>query len=144
MCDGVKLVEMIWLGEQIAKTGRQQLQDYVPGIPIAELVVMADLVDHAPSTITDITQRTGYAQSRVSAAVASMVEREWVWTEADPADGRRTVVVISEQARTDAKALQKEAEDRLMAALLDGTAPEQQTELAKALEELLIILRKRT
>jgi DNA-binding MarR family transcriptional regulator len=118
----VKLVEMIWLGEQIAKAGRQQLQDYASGIPTAELIVMAHLVDHAPSTITDITQRTGYAQSRVSAAVASMAEREWVWTEADPTDGRRTVVVISEQVRTDAKALQKEAEDRLMD-ILDGAAP---------------------
>jgi MarR family 2-MHQ and catechol resistance regulon transcriptional repressor len=140
----VKLVELIWLGQQITAVGRQQLQANAPGIPLAELVVMADLIDHAPSTITAIAQRTGYAQSRVSAAVASMADRAWVQTQADPSDGRRTVVVIPEQTLAEAKAYQKAAESRLTSALLDGVPHDRQPLLMQALEELLAAFRKRT
>jgi MarR family 2-MHQ and catechol resistance regulon transcriptional repressor len=140
----VKLLELIWLGQQITKAGHRQLQVSAPGIPTAELVVMHDLIDHAPTTITAIAQRTGYAQSRVSAAVASMVERAWVQTEADPSDGRRTVVVIPGQTLADARAYQEVAESRLIDALLDGVPHHRRPALMQALEELLAAFRERT
>ncbi len=139
----VKVVDLIWLGQQITQAGHRQLQVNAPGIPTAELVVMVDLIDHAPTTITAIAQRTGYAQSRVSAAVASMVERAWVQTEADPSDGRRTVVVIPEQTRADARAHQEVAESRLINALLDGVPDHRRPALMQALEELLVAFRER-
>jgi DNA-binding MarR family transcriptional regulator len=140
----VKLLELIWLGQQITQAGHRQLQASAPGVPTAELVVMVDLIDHAPTTITAIAQRTGYAQSRVSAAVASMVERAWVQTEADPSDGRRTVVVIPEQTHADARAAQKAAESSLIDALLDGVPDHRRPALMQALEELLVTFRERT
>src|ERR1700749_3376551 len=68
LCDVVRVVELIWLGQQLTEIGRSQLQANAPGVPRHELVVMADLIENAPSTITDIAQRPGYVQSRVSAA----------------------------------------------------------------------------
>jgi DNA-binding MarR family transcriptional regulator len=144
LCDVVRVVELIWLGQQLTEIGRSQLQANAPGVPRHELVVMADLIENAPSTITDIAQRTGYVQSRVSAAVASLAARGWVQTGADPADGRRTVVIVPEQIRTQAREFQAGIERRLADALLDGVPSDRQPELMVALEELLAALRART
>ncbi|MGD0685941.1 MAG: hypothetical protein ABSA03_12590 [Streptosporangiaceae bacterium] len=65
-------------------------------------------------------------------------------TEADPSDGRRTVVVIPEQTRADARAYQEVAETRLTSALLDGVPRDRWPVLMQALEELLVALRERT
>jgi DNA-binding MarR family transcriptional regulator len=140
----VKVVELIWLGQQLTEIGRSQLQANAPGVPRHELVVMADLIENAPSTITEITQRTGYVQSRVSAAVASLATRGWVQTGADPADGRRTVVIVPEQILTQAREYQTGIERRLADALLEGVSSARRPELMAALEELLAALRERT
>jgi MarR family transcriptional regulator, 2-MHQ and catechol-resistance regulon repressor len=139
----VKVVELIWLGQQMAQLGRHELQVSAPGVPKAELMVMVDLIDHAPSTITAIGQRTGYVQSRVSSAVAALVERGWVQTETDPSDGRRTLVVVPEQNLTEARASQSGINDRLEAALLDGLPPSRRPAMMRALEELLVVLQGR-
>jgi len=73
-----------------------------------------------------------------------MVERAWVQTEADPSDGRRTVVVIPEQTHSRARAYQGVAESRLINALLDGVPHRRRPALMRALEELLVALRERT
>jgi DNA-binding MarR family transcriptional regulator len=139
----VKVVELIWLGQQITEVGRRQLQANAPGVPRHELVVMSDLIENAPSTITEIAQRTGYVQSRVSAAVASLAGRGWVRTEADPSDGRRTVVVVPEQILTRSQEFQQGIERRLADDLLDGVPGARRPELMSALEELLAALRER-
>lgn len=139
----MKVVELIWLGHELTEIGHHQLQANAPGVPRHELVVMDDLIENAPSTITAIAQRTGYVQSRVSAAVASLVGRGWARTEADPADGRRTVVVVPEPILTRAREYQKGIERRLADALLDGVPATRRPELMAALEELLTVLRSR-
>jgi DNA-binding MarR family transcriptional regulator len=137
----VKVVELIWLGQQLTEVGRAQLQANAPGVPRHELVVMADLIENAPSTITDIAQRTGYVQSRVSAAVASLAERGWVRTEADPSDGRRTVVVVPGEILAGARAAQDGIETRLASALLEGVPGDRQPAVMEALGDLLIAMR---
>jgi len=144
LCVDVKLVELIWLGQRIAEVGRQQLQVSAPDVPTAELVVMYDLIDNTPSSIKDIARRTGYAQSRISVAVASLAEKAWIQIEADPSDARRTIAVIPEQARASYLAFQQVAEDKLADALLDGVPADRRPGLMTALEELLVVLRSRT
>src|SRR3954467_3618797 len=82
----MRTVDLIWLGERLAQTGRLDMRAQQPGVPAIEFVVMRHLVDGPPSTITSLVSRTGYAQSRVSTAVASLVERGWAQTESDPSD----------------------------------------------------------
>ncbi|MEV6766335.1 helix-turn-helix domain-containing protein [Streptomyces sp. NPDC051105] len=56
------------------------------------LIVAADLRDHPRTTVTEIANRTGLAQSQVSNAVARLRAVEAATAEPDPRDGRRTLL----------------------------------------------------
>lgn len=65
-----------------------------------ESVLMARLFDRPDgATITQLTELTGFAQSRVSTTVARLRSLGWVTTAHDPADGRRTVVRVASSTR---------------------------------------------
>ena|ERR1700722_3189558 len=55
-------------------------------------LVFVDVAYHPNSSITEITERTGFTQSLVSMAVATLRERGLLETEPDPLDRRRTLV----------------------------------------------------
>ncbi|WP_460605444.1 MarR family winged helix-turn-helix transcriptional regulator [Jatrophihabitans fulvus] len=95
----MKTADLIWLGERLADLGRHQMRAQLPDVPTTEFVIMRHLVEHAPCTIGSLASRTGYAQSRVSAAVASLVDRGWAQTGSDPSDGRRTLVSVPPRIR---------------------------------------------
>jgi DNA-binding MarR family transcriptional regulator len=65
----------------------------------AEIAVIEDALKNPGSQVSEIKVRTGFAQSHVSESVARLKERGLVETFADPADGRRTRVRLSETAR---------------------------------------------
>jgi len=65
-----------------------------------EAVLMARLFDRPDgATITQLTELTGFAQSRVSTTVARLRSLGWVTTAHDPTDGRRTVVRVAPSTR---------------------------------------------
>src|ERR1700676_4284056 len=101
--EAVNVRDLIWLGQRLVEAGRVDIRELAPGVPTAELVVMYDLLDHGPSTITELTERTGYAQSRVSTAVAGLAERHWGETRSDPADRRRTIVHVPKEVQRRAR-----------------------------------------
>ncbi|WP_344565351.1 MarR family winged helix-turn-helix transcriptional regulator [Streptomyces axinellae] len=51
------------------------------------------------SAVGDIAKRTGLAQSRVSTSVRALAGRNWAITAADPSDGRKTLVDVTEPIR---------------------------------------------
>ncbi len=53
-----------------------------------ELAILDDLLLHGRSAVRDITDRTGFAQSHVSASLAKLVERGQVKWEKNPKDAR--------------------------------------------------------
>ena len=55
-------------------------------------LVFVDVAYHPNSSITEITERTGFPQSLVSTAVAKLREHGVLETSADPLDRRRTLV----------------------------------------------------
>ncbi len=57
-----------------------------------ESAVLEDVITHPDGSVSEISARTGFVQSHVSASVARLRERGLVTTAADPADGRRTRV----------------------------------------------------
>ena len=61
----------------------------------SERLVLEDLVEAAPTTINEISQRTQIAQSRVSAIIAEWRKRGAIDTSSDPNDRRKTVVAPS-------------------------------------------------
>src|ERR1700733_6538098 len=119
----MKVGDLIWLGQRLADAGRAEIRANAPDVPTAELILMGDLLRSPPSPITSITERTGYAQSRVSTAVAGMVARGWAQTRSDPSDGRRTLVSVPDDVRAEADKYQRLSEARALDRLLAGLPP---------------------
>jgi DNA-binding MarR family transcriptional regulator len=77
--------------------GRKLMQVAESGLPQGKIttsvrLVLADVAYHPGSSITEITERTGFPQSLVSLAVARLREAGVVESEPDPSDRRRTLV----------------------------------------------------
>lgn len=54
--------------------------------------MLTDVFEHPGSSISEITARTGFPQSHVSTAVATLRDLGAMMTEVDPLDRRRTLV----------------------------------------------------
>ena len=128
-------LELYVLGRRLAKLGEAALEG--PGaqrLPPAVALVLGDVLTHPESSISQITERTGFPQSYVSKSVGQLRELKVVETVADPADGRRTLVRAT---RTSAKRIGQRAKapfDDLLREALDD--PEELDEVRAALEVL--------
>lgn len=140
--ESVNVRDLIWLGQRLAELGQADIRELAPGVPTAELIVMYDLLDHGPSTITELAERTGYAQSRVSSAVVGLCERHWVQTRSDPADGRRTIVHIPKDVQSQARQVQaRNANEEILGPLLAELPARRREGIIRALTELHDLLR---
>ncbi len=140
---GMNVRDLIWLGQRLAEAGQADIRELAPGVPTAELIVMYDLLDHGPSTITDLAERTGYAQSRVSSAVVGLCERHWAQTRSDPADGRRTIVHVPDEVQRQASQVQaRNANEEVLGPLLAELPPRRRDAIIRALTDLHHLLRK--
>ena len=135
------MTDLYQLGRRLAEIaladmGASEL-DLAPG----ELFVLQDLFLHGRSPIRDIAARTGLAQSRVSTSVRAFTERGWAVTSADPADGRKTLVDLTEEVRAvGARRRRSQAGGTLAAALADAGPAERDTLIAALgrLHQLLV------
>ncbi len=75
-------------------------------------LVFVDVSYHPNSSISDITERTGFPQSLVSTAVARLREIGLLETDSDPLDRRRTLVRTTPQLTA--------VQERLGSASIDG------------------------
>lgn len=57
-------------------------------VTAGEMAILDDLLVHGRSTVRDITARTGFAQSHVSASLARLAEASQVEWEKNPKDAR--------------------------------------------------------
>ena len=137
----MEISDLIYLGQRLVKIGQIALHDATPGLQTAESMVIAELSEHRASTISDLAQRTGYAQSRISTAVASLRERGWVNTRMDPTDGRRTVAYMVEPAAEDTDRAQSRSADDVLASIIDDAPEEQRANILRSLDDLLELLR---
>jgi DNA-binding MarR family transcriptional regulator len=125
--------ELFLLGRKLMKLGEQ-------AIPLSRLeqdeltttvrLVMVEILAYPGSSVSEITERTGFPQSQVSQSVARLRELGSVVTGPDPGDRRRTLVRPTEGMmekgmrhaavpinQTIAEAIGAEALDRLPEAL---------------------------
>ena len=65
----------------------------------AELLVGTDVFTHSPTTVSEITERTGVVQSQVSRIIADMRAMGILEAEPDPVDRRRTLLSVAAEAR---------------------------------------------
>lgn len=68
-------------------------------VAASTVAIVEDVTDHPHSPVTEIARRTGLAQSLVSRTVGRMHAAGIFTTRHDPADGRRTLVSVTAQAR---------------------------------------------
>jgi DNA-binding MarR family transcriptional regulator len=138
----VNVRDLIWLGQRLVDAGQADIHELAPGVPTAELIVMYDLLDHGPSTITELAERTGYAQSRVSGAVVGLCERQWAQTRSDPADGRRTIVHVPKEVQRQARQVQaRNANEEVLQPLLGELPARRREAIIRALTDLHDLLR---
>jgi len=101
-------------------------------------LVVIDVAYHPNSSISEITERTGFPQSLVSAAVARLREFGVLETGPDPSDRRRTLVRTTPALR---EIGQQAGQFSLEAVLASWLTPEQQGELAEAVAALELLAR---
>lgn len=65
------------------------------GLPTSVRMVLIDVFEHPGSSIGEVTARTGFPQSHVSASVARLRDRGVLETSVDAGDGRRTLVRLA-------------------------------------------------
>jgi DNA-binding MarR family transcriptional regulator len=82
-------------------------------------LVFVDVSYHPNSSITEITERTGFPQSLVSTAVARLREIGLLETDPDPLDRRRTLVRTTPQIT--------EVQERLGSVSIDGILADELT-----------------
>jgi DNA-binding MarR family transcriptional regulator len=138
----VDALELIALARQLTKIGEQATRGgTAPPLPAGHALVLRDVFTHPGSSITGITERTGLAQSIVSKAVARFAAQGILETEADPADGRRTLVRVSDRHLAEVRSKGSVAVDGALAAALGEADPAAVAEFVGVLEALARRLR---
>lgn len=138
----VDALELITLGRRLVKIGEEAMRGG-SAIPLSagHALVLRDVFAHPHSSITDITSRTGLAQSIVSKAVARFHEQGLVETEPDPVDGRRLLVKISARHRREVARKGVASVDDALATALGEPDPDVAAEVINLLETVAERLR---
>jgi DNA-binding MarR family transcriptional regulator len=138
----VDALELIMLGRQLAKIGEEAMRGgQAPPLPPGHALVLRDVLAHPGSSVTDITDRTGLAQSIVSKAIARFQDQGIVETGADPADGRRTLARVSAGHLGEVRRKGAVPADVTLAAALGEDDPAAVAEIISGLETLAARLR---
>ena len=101
-------------------------------------LVVIDVAYHPNSSISEITERTGFPQSLVSAAVARLRELRVLESGPDPSDRRRTLVRTTPALR---EIGQRAGQFPIDAVLASRLSPQQQSQLPEAVAALDVLAR---
>lgn len=86
-------LELLVLGRVLMKVAQESMPESgLEQLPGDVRPIMMDVLAHPGSSISEITARTRFPQSHVSAAVAALLDAGAVLTAVDPKDRRRTLV----------------------------------------------------
>jgi DNA-binding MarR family transcriptional regulator len=136
-------LDLIMLGRQLTRIGEEVLRgSTAESVSTGPSLVLRDVFAHPGSSIGDITMRTGLPQSYVSESVARLRGQGILDTSADPGDGRRTLVRVSDRhRRTVAAKGAASADEALAAALGERDGEPASAEIIATLTELAERLR---
>ncbi len=99
-------------------------------------MVLIDVSEHPDSSIGDITARTGFPQSHVSASMARLRALGALETFLDPSDGRRTLVKLADGVRERQPTRASLPIDEPLAAALDSADRRDVEQVSEALEAI--------
>jgi DNA-binding MarR family transcriptional regulator len=105
------------------------------GPPTSVRMILIDIAEHPDSSVGEITSRTGFPQSHVSASVARLRELGALVTSTDPHDRRRTLTRVGPGIRQRAQRA-KVPVDSVLAAALGSSDRAEVQEVIEALDGL--------
>jgi DNA-binding MarR family transcriptional regulator len=109
-------------------------------MPTSVRSVLVDIYSNPGSSVSEITARTGFPQSHVSAAVARLREKGGVITTTDPADRRRTLVSPNPDIQRTLPSRVSGSVDTVLAKAIGASDPDQIAAAVAALELLAKLL----
>ncbi len=130
-------LELFLLGRKLMKLGEEAIPPSgFRQVPTSVRSVLMDVYEHPGSSVSEITARTGFPQSHVSASVARLRESGALVTTTDPADRRRTLAAPNPEVRRGLSSLAWVPVDAVLARAI-GTGDAGQAAEAVATRELL-------
>jgi DNA-binding MarR family transcriptional regulator len=138
----VNALELFLLGRNLMKIGEQAIPARAGfhQLPASVRSLLIDVFEHPGSSVGEISARTGFPQSHVSASVVRLRERGAVVTTIDPKDRRRTLVRPSPKVPRQAAQLVSAPIDAALAAALGTEDPQEVAQVVSALEALALRL----
>jgi DNA-binding MarR family transcriptional regulator len=134
-------LELFLLGRRLMKLGEEAIpRSGFHRMPTSVRSVMVDAYEHPGSSVSEITARTGFPQSHVSASVNRLREAGALITTTDPADRRRTLVSPNPEVRRGVPSMPWEPLDAVLARAIGTGDTGQAAEAVAALELLARLL----
>ena len=134
-------LELFLLGRKLMKLGEEAIPPSgFHQIPASVRSVLIDVYEHPGSSVSEITARTGFPQSHVSASVTRLRESRALVTSIDPADRRRTLVSPNPEVRRLLSSLPQVPVDTVLARAIGTGDSGQASEAVAALELLAQLL----
>ena len=126
------------LGRRLSSlAGDMTYAQVAEGTTPGEMAILDDLLLHGRSAVRDITGRTGFAQSHVSASLAKLTERGQVRWEKNPKDARSRWADLAPKERA---RLEEAAATRVEDALAEQLGTHDAEKLVKLLSRAAKIL----
>jgi DNA-binding MarR family transcriptional regulator len=134
-------LQLFLLGRRLMKLGEDALPPSgFHQMPTSVRSVLVDIYSNPGSSVSEITARTGFPQSHVSAAVARLREKGGVITTTDPADRRRTLVSPNPDIQRTLPSRVSGSVDTVLAKAIGANDPDQIAAAVAALELLARLL----
>jgi DNA-binding MarR family transcriptional regulator len=106
------------------------------GIPISQLAVLARIIDEGPTTAAALAASEHVTQQAIAQSLATLKERGLVEKQADPSDGRKSLVTATAAGRELRESITASREEWLTQAVDAAVRPEERPLLAEAIELL--------
>jgi DNA-binding MarR family transcriptional regulator len=106
------------------------------GIPISQLAVLARIIDEGPTTAAALAAGEHVTQQAIAQSLATLKERGLVEKQADPGDGRKSLVTATAAGRELRESITASREEWLTQAVDAAVRPEERPLLAEAIELL--------
>jgi DNA-binding MarR family transcriptional regulator len=130
-------LELFLLGRRLMKIGENAIhRSGVTQLPTSVRSVLIDVIEHPDSSVSQITARTGFPQSHVSASIARLRDGGALVTTVDPKDRRRTLVRAAPGVPDRAARMAPTPVDDALAAALGTDDPQQLGHAVAALQAL--------
>lgn len=134
-------LELFLLGRKLMKLGEEAIPPSgFHQIPTSVRSVLVDVFEHPGSSVSEITARTGFPQSHVSASVTRLRKAGALITTTDPGDRRRTLVSPNPEVGRGLGSRARVPADAVLARAIGTGDPGQVAEAVAALEALARLL----